>query len=108
MSQLKESSLFGSLLENVEKISQKKRKSSSLGGDNNKNSKYSKTEKDNKKDAPAVSNVAKSSPPLVAVANVTRKVSGILLVERGRELLRGVLTRNWCRLSISRLMLPSG
>merc|ERR1719341_512945 len=80
VSQLKESSLFGSLLENVEKSSQKKRKSSSLGSDHNKNLKYSKSEKDKAKDDPAVSK-APSAP--VPVPNVPRKVSGILIVDRG-------------------------
>merc|ERR1719341_303312 len=80
VSQLKESSLFGSLLENVEKSSQKKRKSSSLGRDHNKNSKYSKTEKVEAKDDSAMS---KSATAPVTVANVPRKVLGILIVERG-------------------------
>merc|ERR1719341_1845185 len=80
VSQLKESSLFGSLLENVEKSSQKKRKSSSLGSDHNKNFKYSKNEKVKSKDDPAVS---KTPPAPVPVPNVPRKVSGILIVERG-------------------------
>merc|ERR1719470_606716 len=80
VSQLKESSLFGSLLENVEKSSQKKRKLSSQGGDHNKNSKYSKTEKAKAKDDPPIS---KSPPAPVTVANVPRRVSGILIVERG-------------------------
>merc|ERR1719318_1592080 len=80
VSQLKESSLFGSLLENVEKSFQKKRKSSSLGGDHNKNSKYSKTEKVKAKDDPPI---GKSPPAPAPVDNVPRKVSGILIVERG-------------------------
>merc|ERR1719341_2559089 len=79
VSQLKESSLFGSLLENVEKSSLKKRKLSSLGSDH-KNYKYSKTEKVKAKDDPAVS---KTPPSPVPVPNVPRKVSGILIVERG-------------------------
>jgi hypothetical protein len=86
VSQLKESSLFGSLLENVEKSSLKKMKLISLGGDYNKNSKYSKTKKVKLKDDHAVNEApgnGRSPPPLVPVANVSRKVSGILIVERG-------------------------
>merc|ERR1719341_1023752 len=80
VSQLKESSLFGSLLENVEKSSQKKRKSSSLGSDHNKNFKYSKNEKVKAKDDPAISKTPSAPVP---VPNVPRKVSGILIVDRG-------------------------
>jgi len=78
VSQLKESSLFGDLLENVEKSAAKKRKMSSIE-EYKKRAKHSKTVE---KKVDDVSNRMSVPEPVVTVP---RKVCGILIVERGTE-----------------------
>jgi len=79
VSQLKESSLFGDLLENVEKSAAKKRKMSSIE-EYKKRSKHSKSA-EKKADGKSITKSTSVEP----VAIVPRKVSGILIVERGTE-----------------------
>jgi len=82
MSQLKESSVFGSFLEDVEKSSNRKRKSSTVDAKSKKlNDSKMDVVKNKIKIVPNCSSAKATTFEPVAI--VSRKVSGILIVERG-------------------------